>query len=132
MTTMNREEQKAAREKNGVLDNKLMLAIGLGRCSTTTLAVMFNERAKRVGRRLRYLSEKGFVNRVSPGVWERSESDPDSNLSEQLRLAQELIDSAESGFDDPEGAWRLAELVLALDEWIKKGGFLPQQWQVKK
>jgi len=36
---------------------------------------------------------------------------------------------------DPEGwitshdADRLAELILALDEWLKKGGFLPNDWQ---
>jgi len=58
--------------------------------------------------------------------------DPDSNLSEQLELAQEIVTSAEAGLSHPEEACRLAELVLALDEWIKKGGFLPQQWQVKK
>jgi hypothetical protein len=26
-------------------------------------------------------------------------------------------------------ATRLAELVLALDEWIRKGGFLPTRWR---
>lgn len=58
--------------------------------------------------------------------------DPDTNLEEQLELSQEIVDSQETGFNHHEQSWRLAELVLALDEWVKKGGFLPQQWQVKK
>ena len=71
MTTMNREEQKAARATNEVLDNKLLLAVGTGRCATVTLAKMFGEKAKRVGRRLRYLMDKGYVQRVGPGQWEK-------------------------------------------------------------
>jgi hypothetical protein len=57
--------------------------------------------------------------------------DPDANLKEQLELADSINKSAESGFESPDDAWRLAELVLALDEWIKKGGFLPQRWTKK-
>lgn len=57
--------------------------------------------------------------------------DPDANLAEQLQLAKKIADSEETGFDHHDEAWRLAELVLALDEWIKQGGFLPQRW-VKK
>jgi hypothetical protein len=52
--------------------------------------------------------------------------DPDANLVEQRRLSQDII------YDellDETKANRLAELVQALDEWIKGGGFLPKAWQ---
>lgn len=50
--------------------------------------------------------------------------DPNANLKEQVKLATLLVDD-ENASDD---ATRLAELVLSLDEWIRKGGFLPQAW----
>lgn len=62
--------------------------------------------------------------------------DPDANLKEQLALAESIIEQADS--DDSDGdmpqidthdAVRLAELVLAINEWISRGGFLPQQWR---
>ena len=54
--------------------------------------------------------------------------DPDYNLAEQLRLAQEIIEM-EKNVDDPGIlADNLAALVIALDEWIRKGGFLPKAW----
>ena len=56
--------------------------------------------------------------------------DPDANLEEQLALAHAIADDdgeSEDGFADD--ATRLAELVIALDEWIAKGGFLPTTWQ---
>ncbi len=53
--------------------------------------------------------------------------DPTENLKEQLRLAARMAsDTALWSHADAE---RLAELVIALDEWISKGGFLPAQWQ---
>ena len=51
--------------------------------------------------------------------------DPNANLEEQRELAYrivELNDSREATYD------RLAELVIALDEWITKGGALPTAW----
>lgn len=57
--------------------------------------------------------------------------DPDANLKEQLELAheiQELWDQDEEVPDTEEIAIkgeRLAELVLALHEWRKSGGFDP-------
>jgi hypothetical protein len=50
--------------------------------------------------------------------------DPTANLAEQLALAETLLE--ESIGDDAD---RLAELVLALHEWIVKGGFFPDQWR---
>jgi hypothetical protein len=55
--------------------------------------------------------------------------DPNANLAEQLRIASRMIEAADTDRDirvaDPA---RLAELVIALDEWIKGGGFLPAAW----
>ena len=50
--------------------------------------------------------------------------DPDTNLEEQKTLAQSIID----GDADDADAERLAELVLALHEWLSKGGALPEAW----
>jgi len=54
--------------------------------------------------------------------------DPEANLKEQLALANEIIAIDDSG-DDPEDmiepAARLAELVVAYCEWVKKGGYKP-------
>ena len=51
--------------------------------------------------------------------------DPNANLKEQLEIAARLIESDDS--DDREGA-RLGELVIALNEWIVRGGFVPSTW----
>jgi hypothetical protein len=61
--------------------------------------------------------------------------DPIANLEEQRRLAAEIIASWDGtpnqAYPIP-AAQRLAELVLALDEWRRKGGFDPygegKQW----
>jgi hypothetical protein len=55
--------------------------------------------------------------------------DPNANLNEQLELAERI--AARRGIesdDDAADAARLAELVLALDDWIVQGGFLPGRW----
>lgn len=63
--------------------------------------------------------------------------DPDANLEEQRRLAARLMErierpspmtdrARESDWDD---VLRLTELVIALDNWIAGGGFLPRAWQ---
>lgn len=64
--------------------------------------------------------------------------DPKGNLAEQLELAREINAINDAASDDGElteeqeldivhAASRLAELVIALDEWMRKGGFSP--WQ---
>ena len=53
--------------------------------------------------------------------------DPNANLEEQLRLAKEIDEALLS--DVVLKAYRLAELVLALHEWISKGGCLPDKWR---
>lgn len=65
--------------------------------------------------------------------------DPTSNLSEQLDLAAEInalndldrYDAVQTRLKIAEKADRLAELVIALNGWIKGGGFLPDQMEVE-
>lgn len=58
--------------------------------------------------------------------------DPTTNLTEQISLANSLVDytpsrsTVEKYVND---AQRLSELVLALNEWLCKKGFLPEQWK---
>jgi hypothetical protein len=58
--------------------------------------------------------------------------DPDACWAEALalsdRLQNEKSDDVTSRLDDGE---RLAQLVLSLDEWVKKGGFVPRVFQPK-
>lgn len=51
--------------------------------------------------------------------------DPNANLEEMLRLARSILDTDD---DCDERATRLAELVEALDGWLRAGGFLPDRW----
>lgn len=51
--------------------------------------------------------------------------DPTVNLAEQLQISIR-ISKDETLPDDHE---RLAELVIALDAWIRGGGFLPAAWE---
>lgn len=48
--------------------------------------------------------------------------DPNANLKEQRELAEAILALEEVD------ATRLAELVLALDEWIAGGGSIPDRW----
>jgi len=60
--------------------------------------------------------------------------DPTANLKEALEIAAKLAEGhyAYPDHDDPtsmlEDGQRLAELLIALDEWIRNGGFLPDAW----
>lgn len=51
--------------------------------------------------------------------------DPDANIKEQLDLAERLVEGRGSADD----AARLAELVLALNGWLTRGGFYPAPWR---
>lgn len=57
--------------------------------------------------------------------------DPEANLREQLLIASHLADHDYPTHELADRATRLAELVLAMDEWISHGGFLPAQWRTK-
>lgn len=67
--------------------------------------------------------------------------DPEANLAEQLSLAAEIIEIIDERGDEDgnlceedkdevvDNANRLAELVQALDGWIRSSGFLPAAWE---
>lgn len=59
--------------------------------------------------------------------------DPDENLKELRELTAnfEENDSQET-YPSSRDAYRIVELIEALDEWIKKGGFLPAEWQAAR
>ncbi len=52
--------------------------------------------------------------------------DPNTNLQRQRQLCASLLDGDVG--DTADLAVELAELARALDEWISRGGFLPQAW----
>lgn len=56
--------------------------------------------------------------------------DPNANLAEQLRLASRIVEAFdnERTLVDADCA-RLSELVIALNDWIRGGGFLPSAWE---
>lgn len=60
--------------------------------------------------------------------------DPTANINEQREIAARImvaVDCADSAGDftvDKDDAYRLAELVQSLDQWISGGGFLPARW----
>lgn len=56
--------------------------------------------------------------------------DPDENLKQQRRISAALMYQIENDrkVEDAD-VLRLSELVIALDEWIAKGGFLPAAWR---
>lgn len=57
--------------------------------------------------------------------------DPDRNLLSQLQLAKNILHNDEVADDTislENDAIALAELVLALDNWLTKGGFTPARW----
>jgi hypothetical protein len=56
-------------------------------------------------------------------------------LGEQLRLATSILRPERLGFDPDDDerlideAERLSELVIAMDQRLRKGGVLPRQWK---
>ncbi len=58
--------------------------------------------------------------------------DPNFNLEQQLTRAMSILEDIDNGIRvyEPD-VEMLAEYVLALDEWITKGGFLPERWTKK-
>lgn len=58
----------------------------------------------------------------------RRNMDPDANLEEQLQLAKSLDGSSPLSERALLRARRLAELVVAMDEWLARGGRLPSRW----
>jgi len=54
--------------------------------------------------------------------------DPNANIAEQLRLAERILNPDASDDEVVSDALDLAELVHSLDDWICKGGALPEAW----
>lgn len=56
--------------------------------------------------------------------------DPTANVAEQLRITERLIKQIDSGLrPDEDDTNRLCELVTSLNDWLSRGGFLPDQWK---
>lgn len=57
--------------------------------------------------------------------------DPDATLANIRALVKRRIDEADTLENDEvyDLSNELAEAVLALDEWLIRGGFLPTAWQ---
>ena len=54
--------------------------------------------------------------------------DPDKALELLLQTARFILDGS-AGDMLEESADELAQQTLALDEWLRRGGFLPAAWQ---
>jgi hypothetical protein len=54
--------------------------------------------------------------------------DPNTTLDEITRILDRC--DANMSPNNEEDARRLAELVDALDEWLRSGGFLPRDWEL--
>jgi hypothetical protein len=61
--------------------------------------------------------------------------DPNANLMEAITLAEGMVGENQDELDSQQlsdlayRGQRLAELVLALDVWLRRGGFPPQVWE---
>jgi len=60
--------------------------------------------------------------------------DPDANLREQLVCADRIarIDERTTDEDRLDEAERLAALVVALNDWLQRGGALPRNWRSQR
>lgn len=55
--------------------------------------------------------------------------DPDENLAEQRQLATRILSTEDNLSSQLEhDAYRLAELVVAMDAWLVRRGFKPTSW----
>ena len=61
--------------------------------------------------------------------------DPNANLTEQRRLIAKLSDPLSPLYDEQDrqaDLGRIVDLAQTLDQWISKGGFLPDAWNPRK
>lgn len=56
--------------------------------------------------------------------------DPNANLREQLDIAYKFVGCNHDGCDCLSQTSRIGELIMALDEWVRMGGYLPARWAV--
>jgi hypothetical protein len=57
--------------------------------------------------------------------------DPNANLKEMLELAEQIqrdYEDEDGNGVDQDDANRLAELILAMHNWLGNGGFRPNAW----
>lgn len=84
--------------------------------------------------RLREVSSAPWTPPLMDFATETTKMDPDKTLEEiralVLKMQEDFNSTAEgsNGIDQDE-AYYLTELIDGLDEWIKKGGFLPKAWK---
>jgi hypothetical protein len=58
--------------------------------------------------------------------------DPNATLREMLELANAVLDNEDkSDGEVVANAVNLADAVLTLDAWLRRGGFLPTAWRQK-
>jgi len=60
--------------------------------------------------------------------------DPDKALKRLLELAEQLVQGEPEALEWEAlhaSASELAETMVGLDDWIRKGGFLPAAWRTK-
>lgn len=62
--------------------------------------------------------------------------DPNKTLADLRDYARSLLDEVDranktgvADFSSPEEAYTMAEQLEALDDWLSRGGFLPDDWQ---
>lgn len=56
--------------------------------------------------------------------------DPNATVKELRELCEEIAEALDNGADagDINAEARFVELFQGLDEWMSKGGFLPEAW----
>lgn len=58
--------------------------------------------------------------------------DPNECLAQLRELAAKTVGEQHPNLDaEAASAYRMAELFEGLDQWIKRGGFLPDDWKQK-
>lgn len=55
--------------------------------------------------------------------------DPNDNLYKMQNLVRDIQEGKMNEAALADAAERLAELVGAMDEWLTRGGFLPDRWR---
>ena len=59
--------------------------------------------------------------------------DPNQTLNELLDCAERVIYHYDGdGVIDIEDSHTLADGIMALNEWLNKGGFLPDEWYISR
>ena len=60
--------------------------------------------------------------------------DPDTNLYEQVQLAKKFVKQEQCGSSSVsmDDAVRLGELVIALNQWLQRGGVPPAVWHLER